>query len=66
MNTMNPDAAESNLRLQRCRRDRTEALQTREDAWDKQLEVDIEAGKLEHLRKDARRAKKAGKLKTHL
>ena len=33
-----------------------EALQTREDAWDKQLEADIEAGKLEHLRKDARRA----------
>ena len=39
-----------------------EALQAREDAWDKQLEVDIEAGKLEHLREDARRAKKTGKL----
>ena len=39
-----------------------EALQAREDAWDKQLEADIEAGKLEHLREDARRAKKAGKL----
>ena len=39
-----------------------EALQAREDAWDKQLEADVEAGKLEHLRKDARRAKKAGTL----
>ncbi|MYH80801.1 hypothetical protein F4009_10115 [Candidatus Poribacteria bacterium] len=38
-----------------------EALQAREDAWDKQLEVDIEAGKLEHLQEDARRAKQAGK-----
>ena len=38
-----------------------EALQAREDAWDKQLEADIETGKLEHLREDARRAKKAGK-----
>ena len=37
-----------------------EALQVREDAWDKQLEADIEAGKLDHLREDARRAKKAG------
>lgn len=35
-----------------------EALQAREDAWDKQFEADIEAGKLEHLREDARRAKK--------
>ena len=35
------------------------ALQAREDAWDKQLEADIEAGKLEHLREDARRAKSA-------
>ena len=34
-----------------------EALQAREDAWDKQLEADIEAGKLEHLREDTRRAK---------
>ena len=42
-----------------------EALQAREDAWDKQLEADIEAGKLEHLREDARRAKKAGKLIYH-
>lgn len=40
-----------------------EALQAREDTWDKQLEADIKAGKLEHLREDARRAKKAGKLK---
>lgn len=39
-----------------------EALQAREDAWDTQLETDIESGKLEHLREDARRAKKAGKL----
>lgn len=39
-----------------------EALQAREDAWDKQLEADIEAGKLEHLREDARRAKETGKL----
>lgn len=39
-----------------------EALQAREDAWDKQLEADVEAGKLEHLREDARRAKKAGTL----
>ena len=37
-----------------------EALQAREDAWDKQLEADIEAGKLDHLREDVRRAKKAG------
>ena len=36
-----------------------EALQVREDAWDKQLEADIEAGKLEHLREDACRAKSA-------
>ena len=39
-----------------------EALQAREDAWDEQLEADIEAGKLEHLQEDALRAKKAGKL----
>ena len=39
-----------------------EALQAREDAWDEQLEADIEAGKLEHLREEARRAKKAGEL----
>ena len=39
-----------------------EALQAREDAWDKQLEADIAAGKLEHLQEDARRAKKVGKL----
>ena len=39
-----------------------EALQAREDAWDKQFEADIEAGKLEHLREDAHRAKNAGKL----
>ena len=39
-----------------------EALQAREDAWDKQLEADIETGKLEHLQEDARRAKKAGTL----
>ena len=38
-----------------------EALQAREDAWDKQLEADIEAGKLEHLRDNARRAKKGWK-----
>ncbi len=36
-----------------------EVLQAREDAWDKQLEADIEAGKLEHLQEDARRAKSA-------
>lgn len=35
-----------------------EALQAREDAWDKQLEADIEAGKLDHLQEDARHAKK--------
>ncbi|RKU15160.1 hypothetical protein C6500_20920 [Candidatus Poribacteria bacterium] len=34
-----------------------EVLQAHEDAWDKQLESDIEAGKLEHLREDTRRAK---------
>ena len=39
-----------------------EVLQAREDAWDKQLEVDIEAGKLKHLQEDVRRAKKARKL----
>ena len=39
-----------------------EALQAREDTWDKQLEADVEAGRLEHLRSDARRAKKAGTL----
>ena len=39
-----------------------EALQAREDAWDKQLEADVEAGKLEHLREDVCRAKKAGTL----
>ena len=42
-----------------------EALQAREDAWDKQLEADIEAGKLEHLREDARRAKKTEKRVYH-
>ena len=30
-----------------------EALQSREDAWDKQLEEDIKAGKLDHLREEA-------------
>ena len=39
-----------------------EVLQAREDAWDKQLEADIAAGKLEHLQEDARRGKKTGKL----
>ena len=39
-----------------------EALQAREDAWDEQLEADVAAGKLEHLRADALRAKKAGTL----
>lgn len=42
-----------------------EALQAREDAWDKQLEADIETGKLEYLREDTRRAKKAGKRIDH-
>ncbi len=36
-----------------------ETLQAREDAWDKQLEADVAAGELKHLRSDARRAKNA-------
>lgn len=30
-----------------------EALEAREEAWDKQLEEDIKAGKLDHLREEA-------------
>ena len=37
-----------------------EALQAREEAWDRQLEEDIKAGKLEHLREEALEEIKAG------
>ena len=37
-----------------------EALQAREEAWDRQLEEDIKAGKLEHLREEVLEEIKAG------
>ena len=39
-----------------------EALEAREEAWDKQLEADIKAGKLDHLRKEALEEIKAGRV----
>lgn len=36
-------------------------LEARADAWDKQIEEDIKAGKLEHLRKEAVEDVKAGR-----
>ena len=36
-------------------------LEARSDAWDKQIEEDIKAGKLEHLRKEALEDVKAGR-----
>ena len=39
----------------------SEALEARADAWDKQIEEDIKAGKLEHLRKEALEDIKAGR-----
>lgn len=39
-----------------------EALEAREDAWDKQLEEDIKAGKLDYLRDEALEEIKAGKV----
>lgn len=39
-----------------------EALKAREEAWDKQLEEDIKAGKLDHLRQEALEEIKAGKV----
>jgi len=36
-------------------------LEARADAWDKQIEEDIKAGKLEHLRKEALEDVKAGR-----
>ena len=39
-----------------------EALEAREKAWDKQLEEDIKAGKLDHLREEALEEIKAGKV----
>ena len=39
----------------------SEALEARADAWDKQIEEDIKAGRLEHLRKEALEDIKAGR-----
>ena len=39
-----------------------EALASREEAWDKQLEADIESGKLESLREEALEDIKAGRV----
>lgn len=39
-----------------------EALEAREEAWDKQLEEDIKAGKLDYLREEALEEIKAGKV----
>lgn len=39
-----------------------EALEAREEAWDKQLEEDIKAGKLDDLREEALEEIKAGKV----
>ena len=39
-----------------------EALEAREAAWDKQLEEDIKAGKLDHLREEALEDIKAGRV----
>ncbi|RKU20935.1 hypothetical protein C6503_05280 [Candidatus Poribacteria bacterium] len=39
-----------------------EALEAREKAWDKQLEEDIKAGKLDHLSEEALEEIKAGKV----
>ena len=39
-----------------------EALEAREAAWDKQLEEDIKAGKLDHLREAALEEIKAGRV----
>ena len=37
-----------------------EALEAREEAWDRQLEADIKAGKLDYLREEALKEIKAG------
>ena len=39
----------------------SEVLEARADAWDNQIEEDIKAGKLEHLRKEALEDIKAGR-----
>ena len=39
-----------------------EALEAREEAWDKQLEADIKAGKLDRLREEALEDIKAGRV----
>ncbi|RKU18630.1 hypothetical protein C6500_12510 [Candidatus Poribacteria bacterium] len=39
----------------------SEVLEARADAWDKQIEEDIKAGRLEHLRKEALEDIKAGR-----
>ena len=39
-----------------------EVLESREEAWDKQLEADIESGKLERLRDEALEDIKAGRV----
>ena len=39
-----------------------EALEAREEAWDKQLEEDIKTGKLDHLREEALEEIKAGRV----
>ena len=39
-----------------------EALEAREEVWDKQLEADIKAGKLDELREEALKEIKAGKV----
>ena len=39
----------------------SQVLEARADAWDRQIEEDIKAGKLEHLRKEALEDVKAGR-----
>ena len=40
-----------------------EALVTEEEAWEKQFEEDVKAGKLDHLRKEALEDVRAGRFK---
>ena len=40
-----------------------EALEAREEAWDKQLESDVKAGKLDYLREEALEDIKAGRVR---
>ena len=48
--------------LKRLKAKLRETLEAREEAWDKQLEEDIKAGKLDHLREEALEEIKAGRV----